>query len=167
MNISEIDWPDAIQDGINALNVAMDATFVLYAIGIAAAGVAILAALIAVFLHGSRLVSFGNWGLATVSFLAFLVASVIITILEGKFTHIINKYGNEIGVYAYRGVKYLILTWVATGVMFLASAVWVVECCIGRKNKKREYTEKGGLTGGFGGWKTRRSDEAALRRSGV
>jgi hypothetical protein len=166
INLTDINFPDQIQDGINALNVAFDATFVLYAIGIAAAGIAILSTLVAFFLHGSRLVSFGNWGLTAISFLAFLIASIIITVVQNKFTHIINKYGNEIGLFAYRGTKYLIITWVACAAMFIASAAWVVEFCIGRKNKRREYTEKsgGGLTGG---WRQRRSDEATLRRSGV
>lgn len=44
----------------------MDATFILYAIGIAAAGVSILAGLVAFFMSGSRLMAFGNWGLASV-----------------------------------------------------------------------------------------------------
>jgi hypothetical protein len=167
ISLEDIGWPDAIQDGLNALNIATNATFVLYAIGIAAAGCAILAALLAFFLHGSRLISFGNWGLTSLSFLAFLVASIIVTIVQKKATHVLNKYGNDIGLYAYKGVKFLTLTWVAVAVMFLASAAWVVEFCIGRKNKKREYTEKGGVTSH--GWMSRRkhSDEAALRRSGV
>jgi len=167
ISLSDINWPDDIQKGLNALNTALDATFVLYAIGIAAAGCAILSALIAFFLHGSRFISFCNWGLTSLSFAAFLISSIIITIVQKKASHIINKYGNEIGLYAYKGGKYLVITWVAVAVMFLASAAWVVEFCIGRKNKRREYTEKGGASGG--GWMSRRkrSDEATLRRSGV
>lgn len=164
INLSDIDWPSDIQNGLNALNTAFDATFILYAIGIAAAGCAIIAALVALFLNGSRLISFGNWGLASLSFAAFLIASIIVTIVQDKATHIINKYGNEIGVYAYKGVKYLTLTWVAVAVMFLAAAAWVVEFCVGRRNRGREYTEK---TSYHTGWRHRRSDEAALRRSGV
>jgi len=167
VSLTDIDWPDTIQKGINALNVAMDATFVLYAIGIAAAGLAIITSIIAFFLHGSRLISFGNWGLSTLSFFAFLIPSIIVTIAQKKFTHVINKYGNEIGVYAYRGGKYLTLTWVATAVMFLAATAWVFEFCIGRKNQQRQYTEKRVQRnrGWFG--MRRQSDEAALRRSGV
>ncbi|KUJ10390.1 uncharacterized protein LY89DRAFT_787429 [Mollisia scopiformis] len=164
INLSDIDWPSDIQSGLNDLNVALDATFVLYAIGIAAAGCAILASLVAVFLHGSRLISFGNWGLASLSFFALLIASIIVTVVQSKATHIINKYGNEIGVYAYKGGKYLTLTWVAVALMFLATMAWVVEFCVGRRNKTREYTEKPQRTR----WgKPRASDEAAFRRAGV
>jgi hypothetical protein len=110
------------------------------------------------------MVSFGNWGLATISFTALLVASIIITIVQSKATKLINKHGNDIGVYAYKGEKYLILTWVAVAAMFLAMLAWVGEFCVGKRNKGREYTEKSSRHG----WtRSRRSDEAALRRSGV
>jgi len=167
ISLEDIGWPDAIQDGLNTLNVAMDATFVLYAIAIAAAGCAIIASVIAFFLHGSRLISLGNWGLASLSFVTFLIASIIVTVVQNKASHILNKYGNDIGLYAYKGGKYLIITWVTVAVMFLASAAWVVEFCIGRKNKRREYTEKGGANRTRWYQRRRRSDEANLRRSGV
>jgi len=111
------------------------------------------------------LISFGNWGLAVLSFVAFLVPSIVVTIAQRKFTRIINKYGNDIGVYAYKGGKYLTITWVAAAVMFLASVAWAIEFCVGRKNEKRVYTEK--RTGGFMSRRSRRKEEAALRRSGV
>jgi hypothetical protein len=164
LNLSDIDWPSDIQDGLNTLNSALDATFVLYAIAIAASGCAIIAALVALFLHGSRLISLGNWGLATISFAAFLIASIIITVVQIKAVNLINKYGNDIGAYAYKGQKYLILTWVAMALMFLASMAWVAEFCVGKRNTRREYTEKPARSS----WRHRRSDEAALhRRAGV
>jgi hypothetical protein len=84
-----------------------------------------------------------------------------------KAAHLINKYGNEIGLYAYKGGKYLTITWVSVAVMAVASLGWVGEFCVGRRNRGREYTEKRSSTRGWGGWNRRRSDEAALRRSGV
>ncbi|KAH7391529.1 actin cortical patch SUR7/pH-response regulator pali [Cadophora sp. MPI-SDFR-AT-0126] len=165
INLSDINWPDDIQDGLDTLNVAFNAVFILYAIGIAAAGIAIIASLIAFFLHGSRLISFGNWGLASLSFISLLVASALVTYVMSKAVHIINKYGNDVGAYAYRGKKYLIITWVAVAVMFLASLAWVVEFFIGKRKQRREYTEKSHRSRGWG--RSRKSDEAHLRRAGV
>jgi hypothetical protein len=168
ITLSDLKFPEQIQDGLNALNAAIDATFILYCIGIAAAGLAILAAFVAFFLHGSRLVSLGNWGLSLISFLSLLIASIIITIVQNKATGVINKYGNDIGLFAYKGQKYLIFTWVSVAAMFVALIAWTGEFCVGRRNSKREYTEKTAHhRGGFRGWKQRRSDEHALRRSGV
>ena len=168
LSLSDINWPDQIQDGLDALNAAMDATFILYCIGIAAAGLAIIASAVAVFLHGSRMVSLGNWGLAAISFLALLISSIIVTIVQKKASDVINKYGNDVGVYAYKGGKYLTITWVSVAAMLVALTCWTIEFCIGRRNNKREYTEKAARhPGRFGGWRHRRSDEHALRRSGV
>ncbi len=163
LNLSDLDWPSDIQSGLNDLATAIDAVFVLYAIGIAAAGLAILTALVAFFLDASRLVSFGNLGLTSLSFIVLLIASITITVVQQQAAHLINKYGNDIGVYAYKGAKYMALTWVSVAVMILASAAWCVEFVIGRRNRRREYSEKPVKSG----WRHRRSDEAALRRSGV
>lgn len=151
---------------MDALNVSLEALFVFYAMGAAAAGLASFTAFIALFFHGPRIVSFCNWGVTSFSFFTLLIASLIVTIVQIKAVDLVNKYGNDIGLYAYRGTKYLILTWVADGVMLAAVTVWAVEFCIGRKNRKREYTEK---VNSGGGWLSgrKRSDEASLTRSGV
>jgi len=142
LNLSDIQWPDEIQDQLNTLNTAIDATFFLYAIGTASAGLAIVTSIVAIFLSGSRLTSLGNWGLATLSFLAFLLASIIVTVLQTKMASIINKYGNEIGVFAYKGGKYLALSWITMAIMFLATLAWAAEFWTGRRNGRRGYTEK-------------------------
>jgi len=38
ISLDDINWPDAIQDGLNGLNTALNATFVIYAIAIASQG---------------------------------------------------------------------------------------------------------------------------------
>jgi hypothetical protein len=164
LDLSDIDWPSNIQNGLNDLNIALDTLFVLYAMGTAAAGVSIFTALIALFLHGSRLVSFGNWGLASLSFFALLIASLIITIVQIKAVDLINKYGNSIGVYAYKGNKFLILTWVAVAIMLLAVTAWSVEYCIARKIRSREYTEK---VVSSSWWQRRKNGDDASVRSHV
>ena len=120
LDLSDIGWPGDIQDGLSDLSTALDTLFVLYLVGIAAAGLNILTVAAALFLHSSRLGPFGNLGLASLSFLSLLIASIIITIVQVKAVDLINTNGNNIGVYVYRGDKYLALTWVAVVVMFLA-----------------------------------------------
>lgn len=149
---------------MNALNIAFDALFVLYAMGTAAAGASIFTALIALFLNGSRVVSFANWGLASLSFFALLIASLIITIVQIKAVNLINKYGNNIGVYAYKGNKFLILTWVAVAIILLAVTAWSVDYCIARRIRNREYTEK---VDSVSWWQRRKKSDAASVRSHV
>jgi len=142
LNLSDINWPDELTDGIKALNGLPSATFVLYCIGIAACGLAILTALVAFVLHGSRLVSLGNAGLTILAFFALGIASAIVTVVMVKVVNLVNKYGDDIGLFAYRGNKYLAMTWAATALMFIATIAWVGECCVGRRNKNKEWAEK-------------------------
>lgn len=139
----------------------MNATFVFYCIGIGAAGLAILTSIAAIFITG-RLFSFLNWGLASLCLLALAIASIIITVLQNKAAGIINKFGNDVGVYAYKGHKYLILTWVATAVVAIAMITWVGIFCIGRRQKGREYHEKGGF-----GKRSRHSESSEFARRGA
>jgi len=132
ISLSDINYPSEIQHGINDLNDALDATFVLYCIGIAACGLVMITSLLAVFLHGSRLLSFGNWGLSSLAFLTLLIPSIIVTVAQSEMAKEINKYGNPIGLFAYKGSKYLALTWSATACIFVAAFCWVFEFCVGR-----------------------------------
>lgn len=154
INLTDIDWPDKLTDGLDALNGLSSATFVLYVLGIAFSGLAIITSALAFFLHGSRLISFGNWGIATTAFIFLGVASAIVTAIMVKVVDLVNKYGNDAGVYAYKGSKFLALTWAGTALMLVASLAWVVEFCVGRRRDRLIYTEKTRLTGSRG-WKGR------------
>jgi hypothetical protein len=142
ISLADLNWPEDIQNGIDAVNGALAATFIFYCIGIAACGLAIVFSLIAIFLNGARLFSFFNFGLAVVAFLVLVIASALVTAVMVKGANVINEFGNDAGVYAYKGGGYLALTWAATGIMLLASIFWITECCVGRRARRREYTEK-------------------------
>jgi hypothetical protein len=70
-------------------------------------------------------------------FLSLLIASAIATIVQIKAVGVINKYSNGISLYTYRGNKYLLLTWAAVVVIFMAAATEII---IGRNNIKNKYT---------------------------
>lgn len=141
INLSDLGYTDDIQDGIDGLNASIGATFILYCIGIGAAGVLILTTLAAIFLTG-RLFSIVNFFLAVLSFLGLGIASAIVTAFMIKITKLINDHGNDIGIYAYRGKKYLAITWAATGAMLFTSLVWVVLFCLGRQQAKKQLAEE-------------------------
>ncbi|KAB8292445.1 hypothetical protein EYC80_008166 [Monilinia laxa] len=141
LNLSDINWPSAIQDGLDTLSTALNATFVFYCIGSAAAGLAVLTSLAAIFIT-SRLFSFLNWGLASLGLFALGIASIIVTVLQNKAAHIINKFGNDIGLYAYKGHKYLVLTWVATAFIAVAAIAWIGIFFLGRRQEGNNFHEK-------------------------
>ncbi|CAL3969978.1 hypothetical protein PZA11_007489 [Diplocarpon coronariae] len=165
LNLSGLNWPEDINKGFRRINVVLNAIFVIYAIAIASAGLAILTCPLAIFFHGSRLVSLGNFSLALLSFVALTVDSALVTFVQNKTVSIVKKYGNVIGLYAYKGDKYLAISWAAVAVMFLATATWTAEFCIGRRQKGREYTEKPQRDSRWR--RSRRTDEAQLRKAGL
>lgn len=138
IDLSDLGWPDEVDDGIRALEVASNAMFVLYCIGIAFAFIALIAALASVFFSG-RLSACVNIIVDVIAFLAVGIASGIATAIAVKAADIINDKGNRIGISAQKGNKFLILTWVATTLLFVASIVWCVDCFTGgRKNRVRK-----------------------------
>jgi len=154
INLTTIQWPQSLTDGIDALNASLDATFILYVIGIAACGLVIIFSVVMFFLpskynitatnhhYHSRFISVVAGLLATIAFLSLGVASAIVTVIMVKVVNLVTQYGNDIGVYAYKGDKFLAITWSATGVMLLAVVTRVGECCFRRRMKRREWAEK-------------------------
>jgi hypothetical protein len=143
ITLQDLKWPEDIQDGIHALNALMAAMFVLYIIAICLIFVALLAALFAVITSG-RLSACLNFMLATLAFVAIGLASALVTAVMVKATNLINKYGNDVGVEAHRGGKFLALTWAATALMLIVLVAWVAEFCIGRRQKRTTSYAKSG-----------------------
>ncbi|CBX95704.1 hypothetical protein IAQ61_004535 [Plenodomus lingam] len=134
VTLDDLNWPSDIQNGIRALNTLMAAMFVLYVIAICLIFIALVAALFAVITSG-RLSACLNFLIATLAFVAIGVASGLVTAVMVKATDVINQYGNDVGIEANRGNKFLALTWAATGLMLVVLLAWIVEFCIGRRRK--------------------------------
>ena len=136
INLTDLGWPDEVDDAIHAHEVVSNAMFVLYCIGIAFAGLALIAALVSIFLSG-RLSAFVNIVIDLIAFLAVGIASALATAIAVKAAKVINDKGDRVGISAQKGNKFMILTWVATGCLFVASLVWCFDCVVGRRNKNR------------------------------
>jgi len=144
VTLDDLNWPEDIQNGLDALHALQKAVFILYCIGIALTFVALLTALVGVFATG-HLTALINIMTSALAWIALTIASVIVTVVINKGSSIINKYGNPIGVEAHRGTKFLIITWVGTGFVILASITWCFECITGhRQTKQTHYVGKQG-----------------------
>lgn len=142
LGLSDIHWPSDIQNGLNKLDTALKALFILYATGTAAAGVSIFTSLAASLLHSLRFVIIANWAFVSLSFFAFLPAALISTIVLNKAVNFINKYGNPVGIYAYRGDEYLWFTWCSVSFMALGIGSFYIDYFLNKIVTDREYTEK-------------------------
>lgn len=140
VNLTSLQWPSEVSTGLRALRIAQRATFVLYCIGIGFISIALVCAVLGIFLEG-RLSAFINVLVDWLAFIAIGLASAIATAVMVKSTDVINHYGNDIGINAYKGSKFLVLTWVATGLMLVASVVWCFDCIAGHR-RQRTRTNK-------------------------
>ncbi|KAI9769360.1 MAG: hypothetical protein M1840_004061 [Geoglossum simile] len=133
VSLKDIKWPEKVQDGLNALSMAARAMFVFYMIGIATVGLMIFTSLAG--LSGSPLVSAINFFLSHFAYLNLAIASAIATAIAVKSSNIINKYGADIGIAAYKGGKFIAMTWAATALALVASLAWIVIFFLGRKGR--------------------------------
>jgi hypothetical protein len=138
LDLSDIGWPSDIQDGLSSLSTVLGSLFILYVVGITTTGLNIVTAALALFHIRSQHSLFGK-GLASLSFLSLLAASIIITLVQVKAVDLINTYGNSIGVYAYGGGRYMVLTWIAVLVMLLAVAAELFGQIIASWNIRRVW----------------------------
>ncbi|KAF2635302.1 integral membrane protein-like protein [Massarina eburnea CBS 473.64] len=144
ITLDDLKWPDDIQTGLNALRLVSVTSFVLYCISVALIFVALVAAIPAIFTEG-RLFPCLNLLVSILAFLAIGLASSLVTALIVKGSEVINQYGNDIGVEAKKGEKFLALTWAATALVFITMIVWSVQtCCCGRRKQQKFEPAKHG-----------------------
>ena len=139
VDLSKLDWPDKVDNGLAALKAAQRAVFILYCVSIALIFVAICIGIGSIF-SNRRLIAAINCATDTLAFLTITIASAIVTYVAEKATSVINKYGSDIGVSADRGNKFLALTWASSAAMFIAVLIWIVAFFSGSdSHRARKY----------------------------
>lgn len=134
--VRDLMWPEDIDNGIRALRLSAKVAFILYCTAIGLIGMALLSAIISMFLS-SRFSAFFNVILDLLAFTAIGLASAITTAIAVKGSDVVNKYGQKIGVSATQGNKFILLTWIAAVLMLLASLIWCLDCIVGRRRHSR------------------------------
>lgn len=146
VTLSDLEWPDDIDRGLATLRAVQQAAFVLYCVAIALISVVFAGAVAAVFASG-RLSACVNFLIGALAFLAIGLASALVTAVIEKGADVVNEHGQDVGVQAVKGRKFLAITWVSTGLVFLSLVYWVVEVCVGGKRRKAAAGYAGGKHG--------------------
>jgi hypothetical protein len=147
LKASDLPLPDSVTDAINTLNSAMLAIFVFYVLGIVFSGLSFLACIATLSLNStSWVIALFNSILSGLATLTYGIGSAITTAVAKRGESQINEMGDDVGITATAGNKFLIITWVAFGATFLAFLVWNTSCCMGLwarvKNPRHTDTEK-------------------------
>ncbi|KAJ0305180.1 hypothetical protein COL5a_010217 [Colletotrichum fioriniae] len=151
LSLSDLNWPDTIEDAMDKVNKALLAIFVLYVMGIGFSGLAILGSLAAFFLGFKKRMTLTNFAFAFLAALVLFAGSLVTTIGAKDGAKQITDIGEDVGISAKVGQKFMIISWVAFAVMFAASVYWVTQFCAERRSRRtsRGYTEKRHKKGSF------------------
>ncbi|KAF4435034.1 hypothetical protein FACUT_7475 [Fusarium acutatum] len=144
LNLADINWPDDIQDSIDLLNTALLVTFVFYVLAVGFSGLAMVASAGAFFLFARRGVNAVNVVLSGLAALVLLIASILVTVAGKKGVNKINDVGDDVGLSASVGNKFLALTWAAAALMIIAAIYWVMHLCLMRRERKRQWKPRKG-----------------------
>jgi hypothetical protein len=130
MDIADIGWLEDIQDAINLANDALQGLFALYVLTIILIVLSIITNFIASFAQTSMLaiVNLTSFALATLS---LIVSSILVTVALTRGINALNDIGEDFGIYGERGNNFLVLTWIASGLMISATIftlIYLLEC---------------------------------------
>ncbi|KAL8946399.1 MAG: hypothetical protein Q9222_007202 [Ikaeria aurantiellina] len=134
ISLSDLHWPSAIKDAVHAVEIASKVMFVLYCVGVAATGLALVGAFLGV-VSGGRITALINNMFASLALLTLGIASAIVSVIMSKVVHEVNKHGTDVGVTATTGKTFLGMTWAATVLMLVAAVAWIYEFVAHRRQQ--------------------------------
>ena len=120
LGLADLDWPTQMSTGLDALSKAQHAMKWLY---VATAGFTCLAlamTAVQICLFGKVVMNFPTWLAESAGLLTLGIASGLVTAFAVGSTKLINALGQDLGVCATVGVKFLALTWAAVVAMLIA-----------------------------------------------
>lgn len=124
ISLNDINWPDEVQDAINAINDVLLAMFVLYVLGIGFSGIGVFTAAAAFVFAGKRSVMLINLAVSALAAICILVGSILVTVAVTAGIDQINDVGDDVGIAAKKGDKFLGITWAAAAMMVLSTVIW-------------------------------------------
>lgn len=154
-----------LQDVLDDVNGATKALAILFIITTALVGLTLLTSLLSIFLvpgrreNAARMI---NLLTSTLAALLLLAISILVTVATSKAVEKVNDMGEDIGLSARQGTKYLAITWAATGIFLLfVFGFWLVQTWRSRKGGAKRGFPKGGKSWYGGEKRVRESEETA------
>lgn len=135
--VGQLNWPQALQDGIAQLKTIAHIAIAGYSIGIAFSFFTIFACgyWISPSSAGSRRIVALVMSFAGVACGSFCWASVMVTLMMEKGVSLVDKYGSPVGVTVGRGNAFLALSW-SSALMAFAGVVAVGGEFCRRRNRE-------------------------------
>jgi hypothetical protein len=127
LTLADLGFTDEIQDALDTLSTVLKAFTALLIIAISFTGLSMLASISALFLihRHERKAILTNTILAGAALSFMVLAGLVGTIAASIATDKVNEKGADIGLSSSMGNGYLIITWVAVGLMLITFGYWL------------------------------------------
>ncbi|POS82137.1 hypothetical protein EPUL_005886, partial [Erysiphe pulchra] len=142
IGLKDVKWPDVLQKNFDMLSKALHAALAFYAIAITAIGISIITGLLVFFGSNSLLLSLTTWALMGLGFFSLFVSSIIVVIVNSKSVKLVEENGSKIGISAYKGHRYIALSWCSAFVMLLAVISFGAAIYLRRRSDERKTEKK-------------------------
>lgn len=142
LNLADLGWDERIQDRLDTINDALMALFILYVLGMGFSGLGVLGSAAAFIFAESKIIVLFNLATSALATIALLVGSILITVAVTKGVSEINDIAEEIGVHVERGNKFLIITWIAAGLIIVPMIFWAVRFAAIKRQTKHVRRSK-------------------------
>ncbi|CAJ2512370.1 Uu.00g053850.m01.CDS01 [Anthostomella pinea] len=137
LSAADLRFPQKVQDAVDLINDTLLAVFLFYVLGSAFTGLSFLVCIVLLTLRPdmSRLVILANLAISILAALTLAIGSAMTTAVAKKGVSKINDAGEDVGISAVEGTKFITISWVAFAVMFASCLFWTATCFLPRKSK--------------------------------
>lgn len=137
LTVDDLGVTEDVQNALDILNKVLKALAIILIVAVAFTGLAMLASIASLFLvpRGGRGILLANIIISAIAFILLLVCGLLVTIGGRIVASKTNDMGDDIGLSARTGTNYIIIMWVAVGLMFITFAFWIWQLVRHRNGK--------------------------------
>ena len=144
ISLNDLGFSDDLQKKLDEVPKLFMAMAILYILAAGFSGLSILASLAALFMlpQAGRMLVLANFTLAFLAMVCLLAGNLATTIGGKKVVDAVADFGEDIGLYASRGHKFMALVWTAFALMTVSTIYWGYEFFAETRMKRRGTTRK-------------------------
>ncbi|KAL7917342.1 actin cortical patch SUR7/pH-response regulator pali [Trichoderma austrokoningii] len=139
LDLTNIDWPDSIQNLINNFNSALLALYIIFILGICFSSLSMLAGVLAFFFKDKNFVLFANIIPTSLAAIMVTLGCIVITAVSSITVNAVNRAGAKVTLAADKGIKFYIVSWTAAIFIILSTLFWMTKLAMLRKGERKGY----------------------------
>jgi hypothetical protein len=132
VNLAQLQFPDAIQGGLDIVNKVISSITYAYIFGIVMAAINMIGSVAAFCLRTKRSIAAVNLVASLLGTLALLGGSVVTMLISHGGGALVNLVGKPVGISASPGKTFVMISWMSVMLTAFSFVYWVVELTVAR-----------------------------------